>query len=114
MGSTRLKAGTATKMVLNMLSTGAMVRTGRVYKNLMVDMSASNKKLQARAKRIMRHAAGVDDAEAERLLAQANGSTKTAIVMALAKVSAKDAQAALDAAGGWVNEAIRRLEGETA
>ncbi|MGI6235653.1 MAG: N-acetylmuramic acid 6-phosphate etherase [Christensenellales bacterium] len=114
MGSTRLKAGTATKMVLNMLSTGAMVRTGRVYKNLMVDMSASNKKLQARAKRIMRHAAGVDGAEAERLLAEAKGSTKTAIVMALTNVSAQDAQAALDAAGGWVNEAIRRLEGETA
>lgn len=114
MGSTRLKAGTATKMVLNMLSTGAMVRTGRVYKNLMVDMSASNNKLKARALRIMRYATGLEGEAAERLLKQADGSTKIAIVMALADASAQDAQAALSAAGGWVSEAVSRLQGQKA
>lgn len=113
MGSTRLKAGTATKMVLNMLSTGALVRTGRVYRNLMVDMSASNNKLKARALRILNHAAGVTGEEAERLLTEAGGSSKTAIVMALTGAGALQAQEALAASGGWVREAVARLEGST-
>lgn len=111
MGSTRLKAGTATKMVLNMLSTGAMVRTGRVYRNLMVDMSASNNKLKARALRILHHATGLDGEAAEQLLIQAGGSCKTAIVMALTGAGAQQAREALAQAGGWVREAVAQLEG---
>ena len=111
MGSTRLKAGTATKMVLNMLSTGALVRTGRVYRNLMVDMSASNNKLKARALRILRHATGLEGEAAEELLIQAGGSCKTAIVMALTGSGAQQAREALAQAGGWVREAVAQLEG---
>lgn len=106
MGSTRLKAGTATKLILNMLSTGAMVRCGRVYKNLMVDLRLSNVKLNDRALRIIGHATGADADEASRLLAQADGSVKTAIVMKLAGADAARAQALLDEADGWVSAAL--------
>ena len=109
MGSTRLKAGTATKMMLNMLSTGVMVRSGRVYRNLMVDMKATNTKLRDRALRIVGHATGAQAEEAQRLLDEAEGSVKVAIVQKLAGVPAKDARQALDACGGWVGAAIERL-----
>lgn len=109
MGSTRLKAGTATKMMLNMLSTGAMVRCGRVYKNLMVDLNVSNTKLQDRALRIIGHATGADADEALRLLHEADGSVKTAIVQKLAGVPAERAKDALEASGGWVHAALDGL-----
>lgn len=80
-GSTRLKAGTATKMVLNMFTTGAMVRLGKTYGNLMVDLRATNSKLMDRAKRIVSMVAGISKEEAERLLQMCDGEVKTAIVV---------------------------------
>ena len=109
MGSTRLKAGTATKMVLNMLSTGAMVRTGRVYRNLMVDMAATNQKLADRSLRIIHHATGLSLNEAEPLLRRAGGRVKTAIVMHLAKTDKARAEEALGKTGGWVATALEEL-----
>jgi N-acetylmuramic acid 6-phosphate etherase len=82
-GSTRLKAGTAQKLVLNMISTIAMVRLGRTYGNLMVDVRASNEKLRLRSQRIIRLATGCSDEEAERALAAASGEAKVAILMLL-------------------------------
>ena len=79
-GSTRLKAGTATKMVLNMLTTGAMIRIGKTYGNLMVDLRATNTKLVARTRRIVAMLTGVTEDEAERLVAAADGELKTAVV----------------------------------
>jgi N-acetylmuramic acid 6-phosphate etherase len=91
-GSTRLKAGTATKMVLNMLSTLTMVQLGKVYKNLMVDMKPSNHKLSDRAVRIVKYALDLSDrAEAEAMLRKANGNTKAAIVMALSHADLESA-----------------------
>lgn len=109
MGSTRLKAGTATKMVLNMLSTGVMVRTGRVYKNLMVDMAATNQKLASRALRIIGHATGLGVKEAELLLDKAGGRVKTAIVMHLGGVRRMEAEQALAKSQGWVNQALSQI-----
>ena len=83
-GSTRLKAGTATKLVLNMLSTGAMVRLGKTYGNLMVDLKATNSKLQARANRIVRTVTGLGQAEADDLLRICGGELKTTLVAWLA------------------------------
>jgi len=105
-GSTRLKAGTATKMVLNMLTTGAMIRMGKTYGNLMVDMQPSNAKLRRRAQRIVAQATGLDAASAETLLARCDGDVKTAIVAALADVSPEAARARLAATGGNVRGAI--------
>ncbi len=113
MGSTRLKAGTATKMVLNMLSTGAMVRTGRVYKNLMVDMRASNSKLRDRAARIVGHATGADFQEAQELIVRAKGNTKAAIVMKTANVNLEDAEGALQNNEGWISKALQELGAHT-
>ncbi|MDY2655372.1 MAG: N-acetylmuramic acid 6-phosphate etherase [Candidatus Limiplasma sp.] len=110
MGSTRLKAGTATKMILNMLTTGAMVRTGRVYQNLMVDLCISNSKLSDRALRILRHATGVEEETAAQLLKEAGGSVKTAIVMHLGGADASQARQALEETGGWVGPAIEKLK----
>jgi N-acetylmuramic acid 6-phosphate etherase len=107
-GSTRMKAGTAQKLVLNMLSTTAMVRLGKVYSNLMVDMPPSNRKLAARARRIVAAATGLDAASSARLLDEAGGRTKVAIVMALAGVDRLRAERLLDATGGVVRAAIAR------
>lgn len=109
MGSTRLKAGTATKMVLNMLSTGAMARTGRVYQNLMVDMVATNQKLQDRSLRIIHHTTGLNLEQAGSLLCQAGGHVKTAIVMHLAQADKTQAEQALTKTGGWVGSALKEL-----
>lgn len=108
MGSTRLKAGTAQKLVLNMLTTAVMIRCGKVYSNLMVDVQATNTKLAERAKRIVMLATGVTREQAAELLEQANGSAKTAIVMVLAGVTATEAQERLKQAKGFVVEAIKR------
>jgi N-acetylmuramic acid 6-phosphate etherase len=107
-GSTRLKAGSATKAALNAITTAAMVRLGKAYENLMVDLRPGNAKLQDRARRIVAAAAGVDRDEAERLLSLAGGEVKTAIVMGRRGVSAETARARLAAAKGHVRRALRR------
>ncbi|MBU3063609.1 N-acetylmuramic acid 6-phosphate etherase [Nocardia sp. NEAU-G5] len=104
-GSTRLKAGTAQKMVCNMLSTAAMVRSGKVYGNLMVDVNPSNAKLVDRARRIVADATGVDAAAAAALLEAAGGHPKTAIVMQLTGVDAPAARVLLERANGFVRAA---------
>ena len=96
-GSTRLKAGTAQKVVLNMFSTIAMVRLGKTYGNLMVDLRATNHKLRQRARRIVSQATGADAATAERAIAAAGGDVKVAIVMLLTGADAGDAAVRLDA-----------------
>ena len=101
-GSTRLRAGTATKLVLNMLTTAAMIRLGHVYGNLMVNVQPRNEKLTARAKRIIEQAAGVDAARAAALL-EAAGSVKTAIVMAKLAVTRAEAERRLALASGRVS-----------
>lgn len=105
-GSTRLKAGSAQKMVLNMVSTCAMVKLGKVYENLMVDVQPTNSKLRQRATRIVAEITGLEPAVAATLLAQANWQTKTAVVMGLAGVNAAEATARLQASKGRVREAI--------
>ncbi len=104
-GSTRMKAGTATKLVLNMLSTGTLVRLGYVYGNLMVNVQPTNVKLQDRAARIISTITGLDAARAAHLLAQA-GSVKTAVVMHQRGLSRADAEARLAAAHGRLREAL--------
>ena len=99
-GSTRMKAGTATKMVLNTLSTAAMVQTGKVYGNLMVDLQVTCQKLQDRGERILMDTAGVSREDAVTLLDAAGGHVKTAIVMARLKLDAASAQRRLEEAGG--------------
>ncbi|MEU8899306.1 N-acetylmuramic acid 6-phosphate etherase [Nocardia sp. NPDC048505] len=105
-GSTRLKAGTAQKMVCNMLSTASMVRDGRVYGNLMVDVRPTNAKLVDRARRIVAEATGVDLPAAAALLDAAAGHPKTAIVMQLAGVDAATARTLLTRSNGFVRAAV--------
>ena len=105
-GSTRLKSGTAQKLVLNMLSTASMVRTGKTYGNLMVDMIASNGKLVARAARIVVEATGCTLPEAEGALARAGNHSKLAILMILTGLEPDAARRKLDGAGGVLRRAI--------
>ncbi|MDP1569888.1 MAG: N-acetylmuramic acid 6-phosphate etherase [Vicinamibacterales bacterium] len=105
-GSTRLKAGTATKMVLNMLTTIAMVRIGKTYGHLMVDVQATNAKLKDRARRIVSAIAGVDDRRAAALLRRAGGNVKVAVVMAKTGVTASRARARLAAARGSLRRGL--------
>lgn len=105
-GSTRLKAGTATKMVLNMLTTAAMVRLGKAYGNLMVDLQATNNKLVDRGERMVMEVAGVGREEAKRLVSVAGGKVKTAIVMGKRKVNMEEAVRLLEEAGGVVRNVI--------
>lgn len=109
-GSTRLKAGTATKMVLNMLTTGAMVRIGKTYGNLMVDLRATNSKLTLRSRRILSEIAGVEPDVAERLLQQCGGELKTAIVAHVRGVSAEKARQLIDTADGQLRRALESPE----
>lgn len=106
-GSTRMKAGTAQKMVLNMLSTGVMVRLGKTYGNLMVDVQPSNAKLRKRAVGIVSDAVGMSAAEAEIALAETGGNVKAAIVARLLGVPASDAIARLNATSGAVRAALQ-------
>jgi N-acetylmuramic acid 6-phosphate etherase len=99
-GSTRLKAGTATKVALNALSTGVMVLMGKTWGNLMVDVSVSNMKLRDRAIRIVAEIAGRDRAEAQRLLDAASGKVRLAAAMGLLGTDAAEAARSLDAVGG--------------
>lgn len=108
-GSTRLKAGSAQKMVLNMLSTGTMIKLGKTFGNLMVDVKASNAKLQERAIRIVREATGLSRDDAAVTLEAANGETKTAIVAVLAGVSADDARAMIAESRGSVRAALGEI-----
>lgn len=111
MGSTRMKAGTSQKLVLNMLSTGVMIRLGKVYSNLMVDMQPSNEKLRRRAVRMVELAADVTEAEAMAAMDQCGSNVKTAIVMLRAGVPADVATNALAAASGFVRQAIAACRG---
>jgi N-acetylmuramic acid 6-phosphate etherase len=105
-GSTRLKAGTAQKLVLNAISTISMIRLGKTFGDLMVDVRATNDKLRARVSRLVRHATGADAEAADAALAAADGNAKIAIVSLLRRTSAEDARARLDAAGGSVRAAL--------
>jgi N-acetylmuramic acid 6-phosphate etherase len=105
-GSTRLKAGTATKLILNMISTGAMVRIGKTLGNRMIDLQPTNEKLRIRSRRILRELAGVDDQRAIELLRQAGGRLKPALVAALTGVEIEQARALLEAHGGHVRPAV--------
>ncbi len=110
-GSTRLKAGTAQKMVLNMLSTATMVRLGKTYGNLMVDMHPTNAKLRRRAARIVAESTGVDDPSALTMLIACNNEPRTAIVALLGGFSPAEARDRLAATGGLVRKALSQPEG---
>ena len=110
-GSTRMKAGTATKMALNMISTAAMIRLGHVYGNLMVNVQPKNVKLEDRARRIIAEAAQVSYERAAELLCESEGSTKTAIVMGRLSLDRAGAEARLAAAGGHLSEALKEPNG---
>ncbi len=103
-GSTRLRAGTAQKIVLNTISTAAMIALGKTYRNRMVDVVASNAKLRSRAERLVRDLGG--DADASALLAAAGGRVKTAVVMARRALSRAEAERVLAAAGGRLADVI--------
>lgn len=105
-GSTRMKSGTAQKLICNMLSTGAMIKIGKTYGNRMVDVQATNKKLVDRSTRLIQDLGQVERAEAEKLLAEADGSAKVGIVMARRSVSAEQARELLTAADGYLARVI--------
>jgi N-acetylmuramic acid 6-phosphate etherase len=105
-GSTRLKAGTATKMILNMISTGAMIRIGKTLGNRMVDLQPTNRKLEIRTKRILRELAGIDDSTATQILERCHGRLKPALVVALAGVEPDEAENLLAANHGQVRAAV--------
>jgi len=106
MGSTRMKSATAQKMILNMLSTGAMIRLGKVYENVMVDLQLTNKKLEERAKKIVMMLANVSYDEAGEWLLKANTHVKTALVMAIGDLSYEEAALKLDENNGFIREAL--------
>jgi N-acetylmuramic acid 6-phosphate etherase len=106
MGSTRMKSGTAQKLVLNMLSTASMIRLGKVYQNMMIDLQMTNQKLVERSKRIVMIATEVSYEEASAALEASSGHVKTALVMLLAGVPAQEARIRLDRTDGFVRPAI--------
>lgn len=108
-GSTRMKAGTATKMVLNMLSTGTMVQLGKTYGNLMVDLQPTNSKLTERARRIVSHATGLATADAERQLEICEGEVKTAIIAWQANIAPEKARELLSQTDGHMGRALTLL-----
>lgn len=107
-GSTRLKSGTAQKMILNMISTASMIRIGKVYQNLMVDVMQTNEKLRRRAEKIVTEATGVTVSEARKYIDEAQGSCKVAITMILADCNYEEAQRRLYQSHGHVRAAIRQ------
>lgn len=109
MGSTRMKSGTAQKLVLNMITTTAMIRLGKVFGNMMVDLKLNSRKLEERAKRVVMAATGDDYRTASALLAAAGGHVKTAIVMRLGNLNASAARKRLRRSGGFVARALRTL-----
>ncbi|MBH0175930.1 N-acetylmuramic acid 6-phosphate etherase [Fictibacillus sp. 23RED33] len=108
-GSTRMKAGTAQKLVLNMISTASMVRWGKVYSNLMVDVQPTNEKLRKRAKNIIIEASGATEKEAEMALQEQGGNTKAAIFQLVTGVAPHEAKLQLDEHNGKLKEAIRNF-----
>ncbi|WP_284644947.1 N-acetylmuramic acid 6-phosphate etherase [Paenibacillus silviterrae] len=111
LGSTRMKAGTSQKLILNMLTTASMIRMGKVYGNLMVDLQPSNVKLVHRAKRIITMATGASEDVVEKAFNEAGGQVKTAIVMILGEVDCHKATEALAATDGFVRKALEKLRG---
>jgi len=111
-GSSRMKAGTAQKLVLNMLSTGAMIKTGKVYQNLMVDVKASNEKLVTRSENIIIEVTGVSRERAKFLLSAANNHVKTAIVMELNDMDLQEASSILHANNGFLRPSIQPNESD--
>ena len=105
-GSSRMKSGTAQKLVLNMLTTASMVLIGKCYQNLMVDVQASNEKLKARALKIVMEATECDNETAANILAKANGKVKLAILMQLSGLDALEAQSLLDKSNGKLRQAL--------
>lgn len=106
-GSTRMKSATAQKMVLNMITTGAMIRLGKVYENVMVDLMLTNKKLKERAKRIVMMFGEVDYKQSEQLLDRAKGNVKTALVMAKTHKNAEEAAKLLDQHDGFIRKVLQ-------
>jgi len=106
-GSTRMKSGTAQKLVLNMITTTAMVRLGKLYENMMVDLQMNSQKLEERAKRVVMTVTGLDYEEAAEYLEKAGGHVKTALVMILADVDTDVARNRLKKANGFVREALK-------
>ena len=106
MGSTRMKAGTAQKLVLNMLSTGAMIKLGKVYSNLMVDVKATNEKLINRAKRIVKLATDADEKVIEKILKETNYNVKLTILMILTGLNQNKAKEFLDRSNGYIAKAL--------
>lgn len=106
MGSTRMKSGTAQKLVLNMLTTASMIRLGKVYENMMIDLQMTNKKLVERSKKIIMTITGISYEEAEKFLSEADGHVKTALVMIKTGVNALQAKERLNKADGFVRLAI--------
>lgn len=106
MGSTRMKSGTAQKLVLNMITTAAMVKMGKVYENMMIDLQMKSRKLEERAKRVVMTITGISYEEAGEVLTEAGGHVKKAIVMVRAGVSAAEADERLKRSGGFVRSAI--------
>lgn len=109
MGSTRMKAGTAQKLVLNMLTTGSMIKLGKVYSNLMVDVKATNEKLVARAKRILMLATNVDETHAENILNLTNFNVKLSILMIKSSLSKEQAEKLLLENNGYIKKAIDNI-----
>jgi N-acetylmuramic acid 6-phosphate etherase len=110
MGSTRMKCGTAEKMILNMISTASMVRLGKVYRNMMVDLVATSQKLRQRSVRIIMLATGCSYEEAREVLKAARGSVKVAVVMRLKGVSRRESVRLLRQSGGFVKRALRKKQ----
>jgi len=110
MGSTRMKSGTAQKLVLNMLTTASMIRMGKVYENMMIDLQMTNKKLVERAKRVVMTITGLTYDEATKYLDEAGGHVKTALVMIKAGVTAKEAGRRLEISDGFVRKAIELVD----
>ncbi len=110
MGSTRMKSATAQKMILNMISTGSMIRLGKVYQNVMVDLMQTNQKLVERSKRIIMMFSGVSYEEAGELLMQAGGNVKTALIMAVCGENADRARELLRENDGFIRRVIEQME----
>lgn len=109
-GSTRMKSGTAQKLVLNMLTTASMVKIGKTYNNIMVDLQLTNNKLKERAKRIVMEIAEIDYEKAVELLAETNGNVKTALLMALCGINKSAAEESLRVANGRIKQAEQNLK----
>lgn len=109
-GSTRLKSGTAQKLVLNMLSTGTMIKLGKVYGNLMVDVRATNEKLVERSKRIVCEATGVEREEAENILKETDFDVKLSIFMILSQLNKDEAKKILDENKGYIAKALKSIK----